>query len=97
MIYFFQFERSSLRLKRLDSICYLNYILEKMALIYSILPITRTFKKNRKRSGLAGVRVIESSKQFTRNKKMGWGMNASNRHTSKLDKYTVLDTIFKLD
>ena len=27
---------------------------------------------------------------------MGWGMNASNRHTSKLDKYTVLDTVLKL-
>ena len=24
-------------------------------------------------------------------------MNASNRHTSKLDKYTVMDTAFKLD
>ena len=29
---------------------------------------------------------------------MGWGMNASNMHTSKLDLYTaVLDTVFKLD
>ena len=28
---------------------------------------------------------------------MGWGMNASNMNTSKLDKYTVLDIVFKLD
>ena len=28
---------------------------------------------------------------------MGWGMNASNVNTSKLDKYTVLDTVFNLD
>ena len=29
---------------------------------------------------------------------MGWGMSSSNMHTSKLDKYTVLDTVFiKLD
>ena len=28
---------------------------------------------------------------------MGWGMNSSNMHTSKLDKYAVLDTLFKLD
>ena len=86
MIYFFQFERSSIRLKRVDSICHLDQILEKMALIYSRLPVTRTFKKNRKRFELAGVRVIGSSKQLTGNKKMGLGMNASNRLTSKLDK-----------
>ena len=28
---------------------------------------------------------------------MGWGMNASYVNTSKLDKYTVLDTVFNLD
>ena len=28
---------------------------------------------------------------------MGWEMNASNRHTSKLHKYTVLDTVLKLE
>ena len=29
---------------------------------------------------------------------MSWGTNASNMHTSKcLDKFTVLDTVFKLD
>ena len=28
---------------------------------------------------------------------MGWGMNASNVNNSKLDKYTVLDTVFNLD
>ena len=28
---------------------------------------------------------------------MGWGVNASNMHTSKLDKYIVLDTLFKQD
>ena len=28
---------------------------------------------------------------------MGLGMNASIRHISRLDKYTVLDTVFKLD
>ena len=29
---------------------------------------------------------------------MGWGMNASNMHTSKLDLYTAVpDTVFKLD
>ena len=28
---------------------------------------------------------------------MGWGANASNMHTSKLGKYTVLDTVFTLD
>ena len=27
---------------------------------------------------------------------MGWGMNASNIPTSKLDKFTELDTVFKL-
>ena len=48
--------------------------------------MTRTFKKNRKRFELVGVRVIGSSKQLTGNKKMGLGMNASNRLTSKLDK-----------
>ena len=26
---------------------------------------------------------------------MGWEMNAGTRHTSKLHKYTVLDTVFK--
>ena len=30
-------------------------------------------------------------------KEMGWGMNSSNKHTSKFDKYSVLDTVFKLD
>ena len=25
---------------------------------------------------------------------MGWGMNSSNTHTSKLDEYSVLDTVF---
>ena len=33
----------------------------------------------------------------TGNKKMGWWINASNMHYSKLDKYIVLDTVFKLD
>ena len=42
---------------------------------------------------LAGVRVIGSTKQITGN----GGMNASNMNTSKLDKYTVLDIVFKLD
>ena len=28
---------------------------------------------------------------------MGWGMNASNMHTAKLDKYTVLDTAVYLN
>ena len=30
---------------------------------------------------------------------MEWGINvdAGNTHTSKLDKFTVLDTVFKLD
>ena len=28
---------------------------------------------------------------------MGWGMNASNRRPSKLHKYTVLATVFKLE
>ena len=28
---------------------------------------------------------------------MGWEMNASNMHTSKLDKYATLDTEIKLD
>ena len=46
---------------------------------------------------LAGVRVIGSTKQITRKEEMGWGMNASNMNTSKLDKYTVLDIVFKLD
>jgi len=33
----------------------------------------------------------------TQKEEMGWGMNASNMHTSKcLDKFTVLDTAFKL-
>ena len=31
------------------------------------------------------VRVSGSSKLITGDKKMGWGMNASNMHTSKLD------------
>ena len=32
------------------------------------------------------------------NKEMEWGMNSSHiMHTSKLDKYMVLDTVFKLD
>ena len=64
---------------------------------YSRLPITRTFKGNRKKFELAVVRVIGSTKQITRKEEMGWGMSASNMNTSKLDKYTVLDTVFKLD
>ena len=28
---------------------------------------------------------------------MGWEMNAINGHTSKLHKYTVLDTVLKLE
>ena len=28
---------------------------------------------------------------------MGWEMNESNRHTSKLHNYTVLDTVLKLE
>ena len=28
---------------------------------------------------------------------MGWGMNASNTHTAKLDKYTVLGTAVYLN
>ena len=43
------------------------------------------------------VRFIGTSKQITGNKEMGWGMNASNMHTSKLDKYIILDSVFKLD
>lgn len=30
-------------------------------------------------------------------KEMGWGMNSSNMHTSRLDKYSVPDTVFKPD
>ena len=33
---------------------------------------------------------------MTKNKEMGWGMNSSNMHTSKLDKYTVLNTAFNM-
>ena len=33
-------------------------------IVYSRLPITRTFKGNRKRFELSGVRVIESSKKI---------------------------------
>ena len=40
------------------------------------------------------VRVIGSSKQTTRSKENGWGINASNMHTLKLDKYIVMDTVF---
>ena len=43
------------------------------------------------------VRFIGTSKQITGNKEMGWGMNASNMYTSKLDKYIILDSVFKLD
>ena len=50
-----------------------------------------------KKFELAGVRVIGSTKQITGKEEMGWGMNASNVNTSKLDKYTVLDTVFNLD
>ena len=96
MIYFFQFERSSIRLKRVESICHLNQILEKNGPNIQSTP-DNSSRKNRKRFELAGVRVIGSSKQLTENKKMGWGMNASNRHTLNLDKCTVLDTAFKLD
>ena len=64
---------------------------------YSRLPITRTIKENRKNFELAVVRVIGSTKQITGKEEMGWGMNASNVNTSKLDKYTVLDTVFNLD
>ena len=64
---------------------------------YSRLPITRTFKENRKKFELAVVRVIGSTKQITGKEEMGWGMNASNVNNSKLDKYTVLDTVFNLD
>ena len=64
---------------------------------YSRLPITRTFKGNWKKFELAGVRVSGSTKQITGTEEMGWGMNVSNMHTSKLNKYTVLDTVFKLD
>ena len=52
---------------------------------YSRLLITRTFKGNRKNLKLAGVRVIRSMKQITGEEEIGWGMNASNKHTSKLN------------
>ena len=52
---------------------------------YSRLPITRTLKGNQKKFELAGVRVIRSMKQITGEEEIGWGMNASNMHTSKLD------------
>ena len=35
---------------------------------YSRLPIARTFKRNRKKFGLSGVRVIESSKKIAGSK-----------------------------
>ena len=58
-------------------------------LIFGILryiqSIIRTFQGNRKKFELAGVRAIGSSKQITENKEMGWGMNATNMNTLKLD------------
>ena len=39
-----------------------------------------------------------SYREFEAYKKMGWGLNASKfMLTSKLDKFTVLDTVFKPD
>ena len=50
-----------------------------------------------KKFELVEVQVIGSSKQITGNEEMGWGRDASNVHTSKLDKYAWLDSVFKLD
>ena len=59
-------------------------------LIFGILryiqSIIRTFQGNRETFELAGVRAIGSSKQINpQNKEMGWGMNATNMNTLKLD------------
>ena len=40
---------------------------------------------------------MESSKQITGNKEIGWGVDASNMSTSKLDIYAVLDTVVELN
>jgi len=60
MIYFFQFERSSIRLKRVESICHLNQILEKNGPNIQSTP-DNSSRKNRKGSSwrvfeLSGVR-----------------------------------------
>ena len=47
---------------------------------------------------LVSVSSCSSYREFEANKKMGWGLNASKfMLTSKLDKCTVLDTVFKPD
>ena len=49
-------------------------------------------------SVIASVSGSSSYQEFEANKKMGWGLNASKfMFTSKLDKCTVLDTVFKPD
>ena len=59
---------------------------------YSRLPDNSIFKRKSKKVRNSG---ISSYQEYEAN---NWkGVNASNKHTSKLDKYTVLGTVFKLD
>ena len=52
---------------------------------YSRLPITRTFKGNRKKCELSGVRVIGSLKQITGSNEISKCMDAKERQLSNKD------------